>query len=85
MSDAADAIAIIPKNSREEVRVALDEYQGAQLVDVRIFADYAAGDVDGRCPTKKGISLKVERLDDLIAGLASARAEAQRRGLLPGG
>ena len=77
--------AVIPKNSREEVRVCLDEFGGHQLVDVRVYADFNAGPVETRGPTKKGVALAVERLPDLIEGLEAARAEAIRRGLLKDG
>ena len=77
--------AVIPKNSREEVRVCLDEFSGHQLVDVRVYADFNAGPVETRGPTKKGVSLAVERLPDLIDGLQAAKAEAIRRGLLTEG
>lgn len=77
--------AVIPKNSREEVRVCLDEFGGRQLVDVRVYADFNAGPVETRGPTKKGVALAVERLPDLIKGLEAAKAEAIRRGLLTEG
>lgn len=76
--------AVIPKNSREEVRVSLDEFGGHQLVDVRVYADFNTGPVETRGPTKKGVALAVERLPDLIAALEAARTEAIARGLLKG-
>lgn len=81
----SDHVAVIDKNSREDVRVTLDEYSGHQLIDVRTFADFKAGNVEGRGPTKKGVSLNVAKLPALIDALEAARDEAQRRGLLPGG
>lgn len=78
-------VAIVPKNSREEVRVCLTQFSGLDLIDVRTYADFSAGVVDVRGPTKKGVSLNIERLPDLIAALEAAREEAQRRGLLNGG
>lgn len=77
-----DNIATIVKNSREEVRVALDSFSGHQLIDLRIYADFKTGSVECRGPTKKGISLKIERLPDLISALEMARKEAIGRGLL---
>lgn len=77
-----DAIAIVEKNSREDVRIAIDEFRGTQIVDVRVFASFN-GDAEERSPTKKGVSLKVERLPALIEALAQAKEEAIRRGLLP--
>lgn len=75
-------LATIPKNSREDCRVALDEYQGHTLIDVRLWADFAAGPVASRCATKKGVALDVSRLPALIDALEAARTEAERRGLL---
>lgn len=79
----ADPIAIIEKNTQEDVRVTLDEYSGHQLIDVRTFVDFKSGNTEGRGPTKKGVSLNVAKLPDLIAALETARGEAERRGLLP--
>lgn len=85
MDTPPDHVAVVEKNSREDVRITLDEYHGVQLIDVRTFADFTAGTIETRGPTKKGVSLNVSRLPDLIAGLEAARTEAVRRGLLPGG
>lgn len=76
------AIATIPKNSREEVRVSLDTYQGHVLVDLRIYADFAAGPVASRAPTKKGLALDVTRLPELREAIVQAEAEARTRGLI---
>lgn len=84
MTAPPEPIAIVEKNSREDVRVSLDEFHGVQLIDVRTFADFKAGAVESRGPTKKGVSLNIARLPALIAGLEAARDEARRRGLLPG-
>lgn len=82
---SADPVAVVEKNTREEVRVSLDEFQGVQVVDVRIFADFNSGPAGAvRSPTKKGVTLKVEKLSALIQALLTAQAEAVRRGLLVG-
>lgn len=53
-----------PKNSRETIRVAPTRFQGHDLVDIRIFAP----DRETRelMPTKKGISLNVDTIPELI-------------------
>lgn len=82
MDDAYDLMGAVRKNAAEEVRVALSEFRGSPLVDVRIFCD-----VDGqaeRQPTKKGVALNVRALPDLIEALQRARNEAERRGLIGG-
>ena len=75
-------IATLEKNSRELVRIALDEYRGVPLVDVRVMAP--AIDPTGLpIPTKKGIALRIELLPELVVALQAAEAEARRLGLLP--
>lgn len=77
-------IATIAKNSLEDVRVALDEYQGTDLIDVRVWADFKTGPAGLiRAPTKKGVALNVRALPELIRALQGAEEEARRRGLLP--
>ncbi len=78
----ANIIATIGKNSLEEVRVTFNEYRGSHLLDVRIFSAFAG---DEKRATKKGVSLKIEKLPELIVALQAAEAEAARLGLLEGG
>ena len=73
-------VATIPKNKREEIRVSLTEYQGYDLVDVRVYCEPYAG--NEWVATKKGISLIVPRLQDLIDGLQTAQRAARKAGLL---
>jgi hypothetical protein len=75
-------IGTISKNTLEEIRVSLDEFRGVALLDVRIFADFTGADHDNKRPTKKGISLKIAKLPELLQALREAEAEAIRRGLL---
>ncbi|WP_336042567.1 transcriptional coactivator p15/PC4 family protein [Pseudooceanicola nanhaiensis] len=73
------AIATIKKNSREELRVTLDEFRGHHLVNVRVF--YDAGDGEMK-PGKQGIAVKVELLRELLAALDAAEKSARQAGLL---
>lgn len=82
MMEDSGIIATIGKNSLEEVRVTFNEYKGSHLLDVRTFSAFAGED---KRATKKGISLKVEKIPELIAALQTAQAEATRLGLLEGG
>jgi hypothetical protein len=75
-------VATIGKNSLEDVVISFNEYRGSHLLDVRTFSAFAGKE---KRATKKGISLKVERLPELIAALQTAEAEAARLGLLEGG
>ncbi len=45
------------KNASEEIRVAIREYHGRRLVDVRVFAGARGQET---VPTKKGVSIPIE-------------------------
>ncbi len=83
MSVASEVVAELVKNSRETVKISLSEYHGQPLADVRIYAPVPGTDV--LCPTKKGLSVRVDILPDLIAGLREAEAQARARGWIGGG
>ena len=61
--------------------MALSEYRGHDLVNLRIWANYDSAGSEKR-PTKKGFALRIERLPELIAVLKKAEAEARAAGLL---
>lgn len=75
-------VAVIPKNSREEIRVTLAVFERYRVVGTRVWVRKNDG---GELPTKSGITVRVEKLDDLIAGLQAARVAAVREGWLAGG
>jgi hypothetical protein len=68
MTDAH--IATIPKNSREEVRIYLGEFKGALSLDIRTYAATSGGKP---VATPKGVSLKVDRLPQLVDALTAAQ------------
>ena len=70
------------KNATEEVRVGLDSFKGRDLVSIRIWANYNSADSEKR-PTRKGVSMKVEKLPQLIVALQQAESHARDKGLLP--
>lgn len=84
MDDAYHHVGTVRKNSAEEIRIALSEFRGSPLIDVRIFCDIE-GLPDDRVATKKGVALSIRALPDLIQVLQSAEREARRRGLIPRG
>ena len=75
-------IAVLTKNGTEDLRVALDEFKGHNLLDLRVFAEFG-GPAKVKMPTKKGLSLRVEMLPDLIAALQAAQERARGLGLIP--
>jgi hypothetical protein len=81
-ADAADTlvVATIPKNKSDDLVVSLCRFNGHNLLDLRVHAAFG-GDATKR-PTRKGISINVTRLPELIAALHGAADEARRLGLL---
>ena len=69
-------IATFAKNSRDQVRVSICEYQGFDLVDLRVWTTPDNG--GDPVPTKKGVSIRVTMLPELIAALKEAESVAQR-------
>mgnify|MGYP001202050807 CR=1 FL=1 len=63
------ARTVIEKNSRESIVVSEIEYKGSKYVDVRVFYK----DTDGSLkPTRKGVSLRPEKIAELVTALAAA-------------
>ena len=55
----------IQKNSREVIRVSASEYEGHDLIDLRVWYD-DDGDVK---PTKKGIAFNPSVTKELVEGI----------------
>ena len=62
-------VAAIQKNSREEFRVSREDYNGHDLINVRVF--YDAGDGLMR-PGKQGVAFKAALLPDILQALLAA-------------
>lgn len=82
MTDTPIMVAEITKNSSEAVRVVLDTFKGHQLVDLRVFATFSAASVP--MPTKKGLSVNVALIPDLIEALQQAHEKAVSLGWIGG-
>jgi hypothetical protein len=63
-------IASIHKNAREELRIALTEFNGYQLCAMRVF--YRPEDGGEMRPGKNGINVRVEQLPTIIEALKAA-------------
>jgi len=73
-------IAKIRKNQLEHIVVELTEFNGHDLVGLRVYRF-----VDGkneRIPTTKGITVSVRLLPEIRAALAEAEKQARAAGLL---
>ncbi len=81
----ADRIVLgeFQKSARERVAVAFDKYAGHDLIDVRVTVPLTES--SGLwAPTKKGLSLRIAQLPQLVALLVSAEAKARAEGLIGG-
>ncbi|HEW92656.1 MAG TPA: transcriptional Coactivator p15 (PC4) [Thermotogaceae bacterium] len=64
----------LPKNSREVIRISVDKYAGKDIINIRVFYDPGTGEYR---PTRKGLAIRVEMLDDLIDALNKIREEIE--------
>ena len=55
------------KNGRESIIMSESEYKGYELIDIRTFYVDGAGEL---APTRKGITIRAEKLQDFIATLS---------------
>lgn len=82
MTAAPVIVAELTKNSRETLKITLSEYHSHPLADLRIYAPVTGADC--LCPTKKGLSVRVDMLSDLIEALQQTKAQAQAMGWMEG-
>jgi hypothetical protein len=71
--------ALVPKNSREQLRLAVDEFRGHLLLSARIWFTSAGGDLR---PSREGWAIAIERLPEIIAALQRLEADARAAGML---
>lgn len=84
MSGLPVTVRSLPFGDAAEVRLTLETVNNLTRVDLRTWADDKLGAVVVRGPTKKGVSLPVEALPDLVAAVVEAEAVARALGLLEG-
>lgn len=61
---------ILHAGERTDTRVTRSSFKGIERVDIRLYAD-----VNGeRRPTRKGVSIPIERVPDLITALQALSA-----------
>lgn len=66
-------IATIPKNSKQEIRVSLDHFQGHDLLNMRVWYRTDQGEMR---PGKQGLAVRLAILPDLIHALIQAEQAA---------
>ncbi len=63
-------IAEIEKNSTELIRVIITEYKGHKFIDCRVYYKDDQGEWK---PTRKGISLNAETIDEVAEAIKNAK------------
>ena len=56
----------LQKNTLDVIRIQKTKYKGHDLVDVRVYVEDKNGE---KIPTRKGITFKVDLLDEVISAL----------------
>ena len=64
-------LTTIPKNSSEALRVKLTEFQGYQLLSMRIWTKELPGKQEAR-PTRKGLAVQVDLIPELLTAIEKA-------------
>jgi hypothetical protein len=67
----SEPIAIIPKNSMDEIRIRWSDYRGNRYLDIRVYTEIA-GNAD-RGLTEKGVTLRPDLIPELMKALESAQ------------
>jgi hypothetical protein len=67
-------ICEIEKNMKERIRVSIEEYRGSTFVDLRVYWEDEQGEWR---PSKKGIALNGDCIDQVIEALQKARKELE--------
>ena len=71
--NSSKLIATIRKNSKQELRVSLDHFQGHDLINMRVWFEADEGDMR---PGKQGVSIRTVLLPDLVRALEDAARAA---------
>jgi Transcriptional Coactivator p15 (PC4) len=79
MTEDTLLVAQFEKNSKEEVRVSIDDFHGRKLINLRV---YYRADGGQWLPGKQGIALGVDRYRDLADALVKLGEELQTKGLI---
>jgi len=74
-------IAEWQRNSREIIRIALDQYKGRDIVDARAW--WRNEDGNWR-PGRNGLTLSLKHLPSLAEGLGDAARRARQLGIIEG-
>lgn len=55
------------RNSKEKVRISLEDFKAKKLIHIRIYEDFQDG--QGYKPTKRGVSIDIGLAEELRTGI----------------
>lgn len=67
-------LGTVQKNSREEIRIHLEQFRGHEIVNIRVW--FEADDGEMR-PSKKGLAFRVDLLPEIMNALTQVEARTQ--------
>lgn len=76
----SEPIAKFDKNSREEVRVSVDEYHGRKIINLRV---YYRGPNEEWLPGKQGLAVGVDQYRHLAGAVLDLGRWLEAHGMLP--
>lgn len=74
----SEIIASFEKNSFEEVRISLTKFKGKELIDLRVY--YRPEDGEEMRPTKKGITISLDKFSELKNAVLALEKALQKKG-----
>ncbi|MDP8257904.1 MAG: transcriptional coactivator p15/PC4 family protein [Candidatus Aadella gelida] len=73
-------VAVFAKNKYQDVKVRLSEYQGNDVIDIRIWTQPPQG--DDKVPTGKGVNINVKLFPELKKALEKLENDLKEGNLL---
>jgi len=77
-----EVVASFEKNSREEVRVSVDDFRGRKIINIRVYYRSESGSWS---PGKQGLAISVDRYRDLAEAMLKLGEKLQAEGLIISG
>jgi len=74
-------VARFEKNKYQEIRVRISEYQGNDVIDIRVWTQPPQG--DERVPTGKGVNINVKLFPKLKEAVEKLEKELKENKLIP--
>ncbi len=73
-------VAVFAKNKYQDVKIRLSEYQGNDVIDIRIWTQPPQG--DEKVPTGKGVNINVRLFPELKAAIEKLERELKEANML---